>query len=247
MGTTTKYATSTSNSEPWAEQQPYIKQGMAEAKKIYEGAGPSYYTNSTVAGFSPEQLQAQGLGSARAVGGNATMRASEGYAQDVLSGKYSGDPYGGAVFQNIQSQVMPAVNSQFSSSGRYGSGAHAGTLGTSLTNAFAPYAAQQYENSLNRMDSAAAAAPMYAANDYTDINALSQIGEQRQGLAQSELDDAVARWNFNQDKQANKLGQYMGFIGGNYGGTTESAQPYQKPSTLSSIMGGVLGLGGLFG
>ena len=33
MGTKTKYATSTSNSEPWAEQQPYIKQGMAEAKK----------------------------------------------------------------------------------------------------------------------------------------------------------------------------------------------------------------------
>jgi hypothetical protein len=242
-----KQQTSTNTSEPWAEQKPYITQGLAEAKKIYDSQGPSYFPGSTVAGFSPEQNQAFDLTRARATNGNATMGAAENWARNAIGGAYSGDPYQGQVFNNMASQIRPAVNANFSSAGRYGSGAHTESMTRALTDSFAPYASQMYQQGLDRMQGAAGMAPTFAANDYADIGALGDVGRQRQMLAQLELDDARARYDYAQDLPANKLGQYMGFVGGNYGGTTTSSQPYYKPSLFSQLAGGALSLGGLFG
>ena len=246
MGSNTKQATSTTNSEPWKEQQPYIKQGMSEAQKLYEGPSPQYFPQSTVAGFSPEQLQAQQMGTQRATQGNAGMGIAQDYNNDVLQGKYlNSDPYQDNVFANIQSKVMPSVNSQFMGSGRTGSNMQGDTLTRALTESYAPYASQNYQYGLGQMDAAANRAGTFAQNDYTDINALDAIGQQKQGLAQNELGDAVNRFNFQQDLPANRLQQYMGFIGGNYGGNTTSTQPYQQPSVWSQLGGAALGLGGL--
>lgn len=247
MGSKTKTATSTSNSEPWPAQQPFIKDVMSQAQEQYRAPGPSYFPQSTVAGFSPEQLQAQQLGTQRATQGNAGMDMAEGYNKDVLGGKYlNSNPYQDSVFGNIQQKVMPAVNSQFMGSGRSFSGLHADTLGRSLTEAYAPYASQNWQYGLGQMDAAANRQPMFAANDYADIDYLGGIGQQRQDLAQSELGDAVNRFNFYQDLPANKLQQYAGLVGGTYGGTQTSSQPYQSPSVWSQLGGAALGLGGLF-
>ncbi len=246
MGSTTKTQTSTSNSEPWSDQQPYIKDVMSQAKSLYNAPGPSYYPNSTVAGFSPEQQQAQQLGVQRATQGNAGMDMAEGYNKDILSGKYLEDPNDGMMFQNIMQRVAPSVNSQFMGSGRSGSGLHADTLGRGITEAYAPYAVQMRQYGLGQMDAAANRSSMFAQNDYNDINALGAIGQQKQDLAQNEIQDAVNRFNFYQDRDANKLAQYSGFVGGNYGGTTTSQTPYQQPSIWSQIGGAALGLGGLF-
>lgn len=240
--------TSTSTSEPWAEQKPYIQYGMQQAKDLYQNQTPKYFPGSTVAGFSPEQQQAQQLGTARATQGNAGMGMSQAYNNDVLQGKYlNSNPYQDSVYQNIQSHVLPSVNSQFSNAGRYGSNSQQNEQINQLTSAYAPYASQNYQYGLGQMDAAANRAPQYAANDWTDINALSQIGQQKQTMGQNELTDAVNRYNFNQDLPANQLGQYMGFIGGNYGGTTTSQTPYQQPSIWSQLGGAGLGLAGLFG
>jgi hypothetical protein len=239
--------TATNTSEPWAEQKPYITGAFSDAKKLYDAPGPSYFPGSTVAGFSPEQTKSFDMTMARATEGNKTMNAAEGWAQDTLAGKYSGDPYQGQVFNNISSQVMPKVNSQFTGAGRYGSGAHAGTATRALTESFAPYASQMYQQGMDRMQAAAGMAPMFAQDDYNDIGAIQGVGDMKQRLAQGEIDDAKARYDYAQDLPANKLGQYMGFIGGNYGGTTTSATPYYKPSPWSQALGAGLSLGGLFG
>lgn len=248
MGSSTKQATSQSTSEPWKEQQPYIKDVMGQAKTLYNAPGPGYFPGSTVAPFSPEQNTAFGMGAQRATQGNAGMSMAQGYNNDVLSGKYlNSNPYQDDVFANIQQKVMPGVNSQFSGSGRYGSGMHADTLGRSLTEAYAPFASQNYQYGMGQMDAAANRAPQFAANDYADIDYLRNIGQQKQGLAQNEVGDAVNRFNYYNDLPANKLGQYAGFVGGNYGGTTTSTTPYEKPSIWSQLAGGGLGLAGLFG
>lgn len=246
MGSTTQQAKSVSTTEPWKEQKPFITDVMGQAKTLYNRPGPEYFPGSTVAGFSPEQQQAFGLGTARATGGNAGMDLAEGYNKDVLGGKYLEDPNQGAVWDNVMSHVLPGVNSQFSSAGRYGSGLHADTAARGLTEAYSPYAVQMRQYGLGQMDAAANRQPQFAANDWTDINALGQIGQQKQNLAQNELGDAVNRFNFYQDKPANKLAQYSGFVGGNYGGTTTSMTPYQQPSIWSQLGGAALGLGGLF-
>jgi len=237
--------TTISNQGPWKDQKPYIKEGFEAAKDIYDAGGQHYYPGNTVAGFSPDQEQAFGLAKDRALSGNETMNAAEGYTQDVLAGKYSGDPYQSQVFQSIASNVMPAVNSQFSAGGRYGSGAHAGTMTEELTNAFAPYASQQYQAGLDRMGQASNAAAGFAANDYADIAALSDIGGQRRDLAQQEIQDAKNRFDYEQDLPANQLAQYMGFTGGSYGSQGTSTQNYSGGSGIGGLLGGALGLGSM--
>jgi hypothetical protein len=234
-------------SSPWSPQIPFIKYGMDEAARLYQQASPTYYPGSTVAPFSPEQNQAMDMTRARAMGGNQTMRQAEGYARDVLGGKYSGDPYEGQVFQNIQQRVLPSVKSQFMGSGRYGSGMQADSAARGLTEAFAPYASSMYQQGLNRMDQAASMAPMFAQNDYADISALGAIGQQRQAMAQDEINDAKARFDFYQELPYNKLGQFMNNIGGNYGGTVIGTSKTPQPSMFQQVAGGGLGLLGMAG
>lgn len=244
MGGSSKQTT-TQQSSPWSEQIPYLKYGMNEAQRLYQQAGPEYYPGSTVAPFSSEQNQAFQLGTQRALNGNAAMKQAQGYAQDVMGGKYlNSDPYSDQVFQNIQSKVMPSVNANFMNSGRYGSDLHADTMTRALTESYAPYASQQYQSGLDRMGSAAAMAPMFAANDYTDLGALESIGQQKQQLGQQELNDAMARWNYYSTLPYNKLGQYQNSIGGNYGGTTINTAP--GPSMFQQAAGAGLGLLGMF-
>lgn len=231
----------TQTSSPWSSQAPYLKYGMSEAARLYQDAGPQYYPGSTVAGFSQQQKDAFNMGTQRAINGNASMKQAEGMNQDFMSGKYlNSDPYQDSVFQNVQQKVMPAVNSQFMGSGRYGSNLHADTATRALTESYAPYASEQYQQGLNRMQGAASMAPTFAANDYTDIGALEAIGQQYQGLGQNELNDAVARWQYYQQLPYDKLGQFLNNIGGNYGGTVVGKTP--TPSMLQQIAGGGMGL-----
>lgn len=243
--------TTRSVSEPWSEQTPYLKYGLGEATRLYnQNPPPQYYPGSTVAPFSAEQNQAFGLGAQRALGGNQSMKMAEGFGRDVMGGKYlNSDPYSDAVFQNIQSKVMPAVNSNFMDSGRYGSGLHADTMTRALTESYAPYASQNYQTGLDRMGQAASMAPMFAANDYTDLAALESIGQQKQQLGQQELNDATARWDYYNQLPYNMLGQYLNNIGGNYGGTVvgTTKTPSQQPSMFQQIAGGGLGLLGTIG
>lgn len=273
----------TQTSSPWSSQVPYLKYGMDEAARLYQNAGPQYYPGSTVAGFSKEQMDAFGLGTNRAKNGNASMKNAEGfgnsvlggayggdagargYINDVLSGKYlNSDPYSDTVFQNIQSKVMPSVNSQAMGSGRYGSNLHTDTATRALTESYSPYASQQYQMGLDRMGQAAGMAqdmyqqdmgnrwhaagmaPTWAANDWADIGALEAIGQQKQGLGQQELNDAVSRWQYYNTLPYDKLGQFLNNIGGNYGGTVVGKQPSNQPSGWQQAAGAGLGLLGLF-
>jgi hypothetical protein len=246
MGSKTETARSTSNTEPWAAQQPFIKDVMSQAQQQFNAPGPSYFPQSTVAGFSPEQISAFGMGTERATQGNAGMDLAEGYNSDVLRGQYLNDPNEDAMFANIQQRIMPSVNSQFMGAGRSGSGLHADTAARGMTEAWAPYATQMRQYGLGQMDAAANRSKMFADQDWQDINALQGIGQQRQNLAQNELGDAVNRFNYYQDLPANKLQQYSGLVGGNYGGMTTSTQPYQQPSIWSQLGGLGLGAAGLF-
>jgi hypothetical protein len=246
--------TTKTNSDPWKEQIPFLKYGMNEAARLYQNTGPKFYEGSTVAPFSPEQNQAFDLGRQRAIGGSQTMRNAEGFTNDVMGGRYLNNPYQDQVFDNIKSNVMPAVNANFMGSGRYGSGLHADTMTRALTESYAPFASQNWQSGLDRMGQAASMAPMFAANDYTDLGALEAIGQQRQQLGQRELDDAVTRWDYNQQLPYNKLGQFLNNIGGNYGGTVfgTSKAPSNQPSMFQQVAGAGVGLlgsalsGGLF-
>jgi hypothetical protein len=243
-----KTATSTSTSEPWEGQAPYLKGGFQAAADLYKGQAPSFYPGSTVAPFSPTQTQAMGMAKDRAIGGSDYTRAAGAHNQSVLSGDYlkQGNPFMGGVFDSISSKVMPAVNSQFASAGRYNSGAHAGTMTDALTNALSPYAFQTYGAERQAQEDAARFAPQLAAEDYRDIGMLGAVGDQEQQLGQREIDDAAQRWSYYQDLPSNRLNEYLAQISGSYGGTTTSQQPYYTPGWGTQALGAGAALGGLF-
>jgi hypothetical protein len=240
-----KKANQVTTTMPWKEQRPFLKYIWNQAKDLYQGPGPKYFEGSTVSPFSKNQLQAFGLGRDRALNGNAGLNAFGKFNTDVINGKYSGDPYQGKVFNSIQNKVAPSVNSLFSGAGRYGSGANQTQLASSLTDAFAPYASQMYQQGLDRRMQAGQNAFKLADEDYRNIGVLEQIGQKQQGQGQLEINDAKNRWDYYQNLPNQRLQQLQGFVNGNFG-QTETTPTYQ-PSPFSQILGGGMGILGLLG
>lgn len=236
--------TTTSQTEPWADQKPRLTFGFQEARDLYDAPGPTFFPGSTVSPFAAEQQEAQGLAANRARTGNPLMGQAGDYTSRVMGGEFlnAGNPHLANVFSNIQSQVMPAVNSQFSAVGRYGSGAHADTMTRALSQSLAPFFFGNYETERGHMADAARFAPEFAAEDYRDIGMLDLVGMQKQQLAQREIEDAMQRHAFVQDLPQNKLQDYMATIGGAYGGSTTSQQPYFQTPWWQQALGGGLGL-----
>ena len=263
--------TTVQRTEPWSGQVPYLlgdpKKDISglfpEANRLYSEPGPLYYPGQTVAPFSPEHemgLQAQ---AARALYGSPLNTAGADELQRTLAGGYlNGNPYlqsaidaaSRGVTRNYQNAVAPGIDSAFSLAGRYGSGAHlaahdvaqqnlAGQLGDLAGNlGYQNYAAER-GNMLNAVNMV----PTYAAQDYNDIAQLNAVGQAREQMAQSLINDQIARWNFAQQQPADKLRQYAALVQGNFGNTTSTTQPY---SAGTGILGGATsgaGVGSAFG
>jgi hypothetical protein len=229
----------TTKTEPWDPQQKRLKYGFQEARNLYDLGPYSYYPGSTVSGFSPEQTAAMEAQSARAINGSPVTGAAQQNAFDTLSGAFLGsdNPYRQHMVDNIVGDVSSAVNSQFSGAGRYGSGAHQGVLADQLSKNIGAMDYQRYGDERTNQLRTQAFAPSLAAQDYQDISALGQVGQQRQAQAQAELGDEVQRFSFEQGAPYDSLQRYMQMIQGNYGNTT--SQPYFS-NTGASILGGGL-------
>lgn len=121
-----------------------------------------------------------------------------------------------------QAQRLAAIN-QYGTLGQQGiTNMGAGALG--LGGAWDAERARQQQAALN--------APQMAAADYADPNALLQVGQLQDKLAQANaaLTDPNAR-----------LAQYMDMVRGSYGGTQNQSSTANS-STLANVIGGGLGL-----
>jgi hypothetical protein len=143
-----------------------------------------------------------------------------------------------AVYKNIESKVLPSAMSAYSAAGRTpgGAGSYGGYAAEQLTNAYAPVAAQQFNNALSL-------APQYAANDYADINALYGAGSNIQAQNQAQINEAVNRYQYNQNLPWDQLQKYLSLIQGSYGDTRTS--PYYTNTGAAAASGALSGaLGG---
>ncbi len=247
MGSTTSQQTSTSSSQPWDAQQPYLKQGFAEAQKIYNTPGPGYYPGSTVAPASSSQTNAWNSANGQAAQNGQGIANAQGFNNDVLSGKYLNNPYNDQVFQNISDKITPQVNSQFSLGGRYGSDSHAGAMTTALTDAYAPYASQNYQQGIGNMQQAAGQAGSLSQAGWDNLNGQAGLGGQQQQYGQLETNDAINRYNYNSNLPQLKLNQFQSNVSGNWGGQSQTSTPVSQPSIWSQLLGGGLGIAGLLG
>lgn len=238
-------STSSSTTAPPSYLQPYLKFGADQAKAIYQSPSGSYYPGQTVANPSTATQAGNQAAIARGLNGSPVVNSADQYTQGVLGGAYlGGNPYQGAVDQSIRDATIPAVNAQFSAGGRYGSGAHAGTMETALANAIAPQHYATYNAERNNQQQSASLAPTLGGADWQDIAGVQTAGQNQDTLAQNQINANKDRWDANQGEAAKKLADFMRMIqGGNTGGTTTGSQT-NPDNTGMGIAQILAGLGG---
>ena len=253
MGGSGGQTNTVTKSDPWAGQQPYLQQGFAEAQKNFQSGGPQYYNGSTVANQSQNTQNAYKQ-MAQQTQNNPLQNASQDQVSKTLNGDYlNGNPFLDAQFQagtqGITKAYNDAVGGQTSGAelnGRYGSGMQAFQKGQAqqnlmggLNNLYANTYGQNYQQERANQVNAVGQAAGVQNQGITNANALGQVGSAQDQYAQSLTDADVAKWNYNQNLANNNLGQYMGLIQGNYGGS----QSTQTPMSGQNNLGLGLGLG----
>ena len=213
--------------EPPSYAKPFLEFGLEQAKQQFNSDLPSYYPASTVVGFSPESEMSLDLMRQRALDPNSMTAQTANVVQQNLMGT---NPLMSAAF----APVVNEVQSQFAKAGRYGSGANQQALAAAL----APAALQAQQAAIGQA----------ATAQNQDLNQLAAVGAAREGQSQAELQDAVNRFNFEQNIDAQKLKDYMALVGGGTVGSN-TIEPVFRNSA-SSALGGALGgaqLGSMFG
>lgn len=231
-----------STSGPPSYLQPDIQYGTAQARSLYNQGGPQVYPGSTVANRSPETQAGWAGTAARATAGSPINAAAGNYLTRTINGDFlhAGDPQLDSVYGSVASHVIPSVDAQFSLGGRYGSGAQADSLAQGLTNAYAPYALQQYQGERQMQQGAAGMAPAAAATDYTDLAALQGVGTARDTYGQNVLSDQVNRFDANQNRAYDNLSRYMSLLYGNPARSQTTSQP-SSGFNWGGLLGGAVG------
>jgi hypothetical protein len=220
--------TTQQNSQPWSSQQPYLQFGFEKAKDAFNSDKPQYFPNSTVVPFSNQTETGLQRIENRAAAGSPLNAQAKDLTSATLNGDFAsaGNPYFGAMADRVYNQIRPKMDAQFASTNNYGTPQHQYATASALSEALAPLAFQNYSQERGAMQQAAQYAPQLAETDYGDMSKLLQVGAQREGLAGAELQDQIARFNFDQNKDYEKLARYMPIVaGGQYGGSSTSQQP----------------------
>jgi hypothetical protein len=221
-GGSSRQITSSSGATPFAK--PFIEYGMTEAQKLYESAAPQYYPESTVVGFSPETEMALTGIRQQAVTGSPFIPAAQNVVMQNLMGT---NPLQSAAMR----PVLEATQANLAQAGRYGSGYGQAAIAQAL----APMAYQAQQAAIQQ-------APMAREFGMADLQTLAQVGAAREALSQAELEADIQRFQFEQDRPAQKLADYMTFVTGGSGALGgQQIQPvYRDKATgfLSGALGG---------
>jgi len=237
-------ARSVQNIEPWATQQPYLTKGFERAESLYGQPGPSYFPGQTYAGFSPQTQTALTAAEQRATAGSPLLQQSQAELLKQAQGQYlspTTNPYLQGLYNQMAGDVTAGVQSEFSKAGRYGSGANQAVLARELGNLSNQVYAPQYAAERQNMQNVLFQAPQLAQADYQDIGMLQQVGQQREGLQQAAIADAMNRYQYQQQLPYEKLRAYQGATGGSYGQTGERIMPLERNVGAGMLSGGLMG------
>jgi hypothetical protein len=204
---------------------PYITYGLDEAQGLYNQSGPDYYGGDTYVPASATTTEALGLAGDRARAGNPLVPAAQAQQLSTISGDRlsAGNPYFSAMMSNAAAPVvrefndaMGNISSKSAMSGRYGSGAQARmesdasrNLAESLAAKSAELAYSNYGAERARQDAAIANAGNLVGQGYSDINQLAKVGQTNEQYAKDKLNADIARFEFNENKNYNKLESYL--------------------------------------
>ena len=234
--------TTTTSQEPSEFIRPYFQQAIDYGQDLFESQTPQYFPEATYTGFAPQTETALQLAQARAIGGNPLLGSAQTEVNNILSGNYlspTSNPFLQGVANQVADNVTSQVQSQFSRAGRLGSGANQEILAKQLADSQNRLFADNFAAERQRQFDAVQLAPQLAQADYDDISRLGQVGAAREDLEMAKLQDAIGRFDFEQQRPFLKLREYLGTLGANVPTTSVSTQPVFR-NTGAGLLGGAL-------
>lgn len=97
----------------------------------------------------------------------------------------------------------------------------------------------QYEAERGRMEAAANRAPGLGALDYADIEALGQVGAERESQAERQIGEAVQKHTYAQEQPYEALRRYLDFVRGAPGGKSITQEPIYRNRAAGALGGGL--------
>lgn len=235
----------TSTVQPYGPARPMIDQSLKAAQNLYQ-SGALYqtpYMGDTVADASPEQQQAWGQIAGIAGQGSPLVGASSNYLQSVMDPSFLSQQTPG--LEQILNDVQGRATGAAMMGGRLGSGAHARGVASGV----APYLFQDYARRQGLQMQAAGMAPGIDQAQYYGANQLNQVGQQRQGQLQDEINAQIQQYNAFQNAPMAELSNYQNLLGfaSPYGQTSQVApKQNQGGNPWLTGLGAVAGIGSMF-
>jgi hypothetical protein len=201
--------------------KPYVTYGLEEAKRLYETGSPQFFPGQTYVSPSAQTQEALRMAQERAMAGSPLTGAAQAETLATIQGRGVNPFLAGALGQTNRlageefTRNIQNLQSQAASAGRYGSnamGQQAGQAQDIFARALTEQGGQLAYNSAEaeraRQMAAVGAAPQMAQADYADIQRLLSVGGAREAQGAAELQDAMNRYNFEQNLPQAKLSQF---------------------------------------
>ena len=231
-------STSTTSIDPAIK--PYVTYGLEEAKRLYESQSPTFFPGQTYVSPSEQTQEALRMAQERAMAGSPLTGAAQAETLATIQGRGVNPFLAGALEQTNRLagedylRNIQKLQSGAASVGRYGSAAQ-GQLTGQAQDVFARALAEQggqlayqsAEAERARQMAAVGAAPQMAQADYADIQRLLSVGGAKEAQSAAVLQDAMNRFNFQQNLPQMKLQQYANLYSTAPQGstTTQTATP----------------------
>jgi hypothetical protein len=246
---------------------PYLSEALGVARNLFlQGQGPQLYPGQMYVSPSAQTMEAlrqaeqialspeaqalstQGLQAYQGALGGLSSIAAGDYLQSPEYQRYL-ESVTRPVTEAVTEQILPAIASQYSAAGRYGSGAMAGATGMATergARALGDITSQVAQQQQARMLEAQTALPSFLGSmpqvlggALAPSTALAGIGAQREAIAGQPLQEAIARFEYGQQLPYSQLSGYLSSIYGSPLGSLTQGQQLQGNTTLQNI-GGLL-------
>lgn len=228
-------STTTTGIDPMLK--PYVQYGLKEGQKLYQSAGPQFFKGQTYVSPSEATQSALQMAQQRATAGSPLARAAQQQQLETIQNK-DVNPYLASALEaayaptvSASQEAIRGLQAGASRAGRYGSDAMAQIaqrqsegLGRALGQSLNTLAYGSSEAQAQRAQQAAQNAPQMAQSDYADIQALLKAGQGTEQYQQAALQDAINRWNYEQNLPQMKLQQFANLFSNVPGGTTTTTQ-----------------------
>jgi hypothetical protein len=243
--------TQTTKQEPWAGQSPYLTDIFQQAQNL---TPQQFYAGQTYASPSDLTYTAEQLGEAQALGGqtdiaNALVPGFTSLMADP-SARFA-DPM---LQQALQAGIRPIQEGMQLGLQQARRGAtEAGQLGgsrqgileaevlkdylTKSSDVAAKLYGNVYGDALKSQAVAMQNIPTIMSGLQAPAQTLQQLGNLQTARAQLPIDEAMNRFNFNQNANLANLQNYANLIGSPIAGTQTVTQPGAKSNLLMGILG----------